>query len=54
LSALVEATYLLGGRSDRSRSLLGGVAIGVLAGAAVAGMLLRGRKETGPRRRLVS
>lgn len=47
LGGLADLAELLGGNSDRSRRLLGGLAIGALAGAAVAGALLRARTVRG-------
>jgi hypothetical protein len=47
LGGLADLAELLGGDSDRSRRLLGGLAIGALAGAAVAGALLRARTVRG-------
>lgn len=47
---LGEAMDLLGGRSVRSRRLLGGVMAGALLGAAVAGLLLRPRPARKRRR----
>jgi hypothetical protein len=50
LGGLADLAELLGGESDRSRRLLGGLAVGALAGAAVAGTLLRlryGRRPKG-------
>jgi hypothetical protein len=41
LGALADLAELMGGDSDRSRRLLGGLAAGALVGAAVAGTLLR-------------
>jgi hypothetical protein len=45
-----EVLDLLGGRSVRSRRLMGGVMAGALLGAALAGFLLRPRPSSGRRR----
>lgn len=50
LGGLADLADLLGGDSDRSRRLLGGLAVGALAGAALAGAILRARTGRGPRR----
>jgi hypothetical protein len=41
LDSISEVADLLGGRSDRSRRLMGGVAAGALLGAALAGVIVR-------------
>jgi hypothetical protein len=51
LGGLADLAELLGGDSDRSRRLLGGLAVGALAGAALAGAVLRSRSGRGARHR---
>jgi len=41
LGGLADLADLLGGESDRSRRLLGGLVAGAVVGAAIAGTLLR-------------
>ena len=45
---LVELADLLGGESTRSRKFLGGLVIGALVGAAVAGTAALARRTRGP------
>jgi hypothetical protein len=46
---LADLAELLGGDSARSRRFLGGLAIGALAGAALAGSIARRRRAQVPR-----
>jgi hypothetical protein len=50
IGPLADAADLLGGESERSRRLLGGLMAGALVGAALAGYLLRSRQGGGRRR----
>lgn len=49
LGGLGDLAELLGGESPRSRRFLGGLVIGALVGAAVAGAALLRRGGRGPR-----
>jgi hypothetical protein len=51
LGGLADLAELLGGESPRSRKFLGGIVIGGLVGAVLAGgsLLGRRRRSTGPR-----
>lgn len=49
MKMLGDIAGLLGGRSDRSRRLLGGVTAGAMVGAALAGFVLHSLR-TGSRR----
>ena len=46
---LAELAELLGGDGSRSRKFLGGLAVGALAGAALAGSIARRRRNGAPR-----
>ena len=49
LGSLSDLSELLGGDTNRSRRFLGGLVVGALVGAALAGgTLLRRRRGTGP------
>jgi hypothetical protein len=45
LGGLGDLAELLGGDSDRSRRFLGGIAVGAMVGAAVAGAALMRRRR---------
>jgi hypothetical protein len=48
LGGLGDLAELLGGDTDRSRRFLGGIAVGAMVGAAIAGAaLMRRRRGTG-------
>ena len=47
LGGLGDLAELLGGDSDRSKRFLGGVAVGALVGAAIAGAALMRRRTRG-------
>ena len=48
LGGLGDLAELLGGDSDRSKRFLGGIAVGAMVGAAIAGAaLMRRRRGTG-------
>ncbi len=48
LGAITDLAELLGGESRRSRRFLGGLVIGGLVGAAIAGTSLLGRRTREP------
>ena len=51
LGGLGDLAELLGGDSDRSKKFLGGIAVGAMVGAAIAGAALVRRRTVGESRR---
>ena len=49
LGGLADLAELLGGDTDRSKRFLGGLVVGALVGAALAGGSLLRRRGKGPR-----